>query len=111
MRATDLERTILDWIAHRHREVAPRLLDIEIVSRQHSGAGLYIYLADEGPDWDRPPLDGPGIDSPQLEQGAGCLLWLSDGEPNCLEVYAFGDTFPASLQVFELSAGQGNEHA
>jgi len=34
-----------------------------------------------------------------------------EGEPNCLEVYAFGDTFPAFLQEFELSAWQENEHA
>jgi len=33
MRATGLERGILDGMADRHRELTPRLRDIEIVSR------------------------------------------------------------------------------
>jgi hypothetical protein len=103
MRATNLERAIFDWIAHRNPRLAPRLKDAEVASREHTGAGFYVYLFDEGPDWDRPPVDGPVIESPRLDMGAGSILWLSQGEPHCLEIYAFGNQFPEFLDEFKLS--------
>lgn len=66
-------------------------------------AGLF----DEGPDWGRPPVDGPVIESPQLDMGACSVLWLSMGEPHCLEIYAFGSHLPEVLDEFNLSGSAG----
>lgn len=103
MRVTKLEKAIFDWIADRNSALASRLRDVEVASREHTGVGFYIYLFEEGPDWDRPPVDGPVIESPQLDMGAGSILWLSEGEPHCLEIYAFGNHFPTVLDKFHLS--------
>jgi hypothetical protein len=107
MQATKLETVILDWIADRQPSLATRLKAVEIARREHTGAGRYVYLSDEGPNWDRPPVDGPVIESPQLAMGAGSLLWLSQGEPHCLEIYAFGNHLPEVLDEFTLS-GSGD---
>jgi hypothetical protein len=108
MQATKLETAILDWIADRQLPLAARMNAVEIAGREHTGAGRYVYLSDEGPDWDRPPVDGPMIESPQLAMGAGSLLWLSQGEAHCLEIYAFGNHFPEALDEFTLSGADGS---
>lgn len=108
MQATKLERAIFDWIADRQPPLGARLKAVEIASREHTGVGRYVYLSDEGPDWDRPPVDGPVIESPQLGMGAGSVLWLSQGEPHCLEIYAFGNHFPEVLDEFTLSGCDGS---
>ena len=108
MRPTKLERAIFGWIAERQPLLAGRLKAVEVASREHTGAGRYVYLSDEGPCWDRSPVDGPVIESPRLDMGAGSVLWLSRGEPQCLEIYAFGNQFPEILDEFTLSGSDGS---
>lgn len=106
MQATGLEEAILKWIARRQPSLRARLGSAQVVDRKHTGVGFYVYLSDDKErDRDRPPVDGPVIESAQLEHGGGCILWLSGGEPHCLEIYAFGNEFPEVLERFRLSDG------
>lgn len=108
MRATRLETAIFEWIAVRRPPLASHLRNVEVVSREHTGSGLYVFLDEEGPSWDRPPVDGPVINSPQLDIGGGSVLWLCRGEPHCLEIYAFGNHFPEDLDEFDLAGSDRN---
>ncbi len=104
MQPTDLERSILDWISVGVPSLAVTLARAEIERRDYTGAGFYVYLApDDQAEWDRPPVEGPTIESPSLEIGSGSVLWLANGRPTCLEVYAFGDRFAEDLDDFQLS--------
>ena len=109
MQATRLERAILDWIAGRETSLAGRLASASVARREHTGAGIYVdLLPDPDLSWDRPPVSGPVIDSPRLGFGGGCVLWLSQGEPCCLEIYAFGSDFPEDVDEFTLSSSDGS---
>ncbi|MCK6460157.1 MAG: hypothetical protein L6Q95_09720 [Planctomycetes bacterium] len=104
MQATALEEAILKWIAGRQPSLRARLCSAQVVDREHTGAGFYVYLSpDKERDWDHPPVYGPVIESAQLDSGGGCILWFSGGEPHCLEIYAFGNDFPEVLDRFRLS--------
>jgi hypothetical protein len=37
-----------------------------------------------------------------MQWGGGSLLWLVEGRPACLEIYAYGNHFPKSLKSFTL---------
>lgn len=108
MQPDGLEKAILEWIARHQPSLAHRLATADVVKREHTGAGRYVDLStDACTEWDRPPVDGPHIVSPQLESDGGSLLWLSGGKPHCLEIYAFGDHFPEDLVQFELFDSDG----
>lgn len=108
MKATALEKAVLEWIRAREPSIGG-LEDADIQGRECTGAGFYAYLAPESAaGWDRPPINGPTIEGPGLEFVGGSILWLSRGRPNCLEVYAHGSHFPEHLDDFELSGSDGN---
>jgi hypothetical protein len=109
MRLLKLEEAILAWISERHSSLGPHLAAIDVAKREYTGAGLYTYLSSGASLlWDRSPIDGPIISSAQLPEGGGSILWLSQGRPHCLEIYAFGDQFPENLDDFELSRSDGS---
>ena len=106
MQPTDLEKAILRWIADGSPLLAGPLARATIARRDHTGVGFYAYLSlDETAEWDHPHIGGPTIESPNLDMGGGSVLWLVNGTPSCLEVYAFGDTFPEDIDEFNLSSG------
>ena len=103
------QRSILDWVSANQPSLAGPLAVAKIARREHSGAGFYAYLVqDDAAEWDRPPVAGPTIESKDLEIGGGSVLWLVKGRPTCLEVYAFGDSFPEDLDDFELSGSDSS---
>ncbi|MEZ5980339.1 MAG: hypothetical protein R3F34_19300 [Planctomycetota bacterium] len=102
-RPDDLESAVLAWIAQRHGlALDPSSLRVE--HRESTGAGRSTSFRSDSTTWDRPPLEGPTITSPELEFGAGSLLWLVAGEPACLELFAYGATLPGRLTPFGLSS-------
>ena len=105
LQPTKLERAVLDWIASRDSSLAARLASAQFVARNYTGHGFYAYLFPQAAGtWNGSPVSGPIIESSQLEAGGGSMLWLSGGEPHCLELYAFGDHFPEDLKDFSLRA-------
>jgi hypothetical protein len=108
---TALERDIFEWVA-THCEVpvvAQQLRRAVLIRRDYTGVGFHTYCCapDELPAFplDTPrPLEGPQIESPELEYGAGSLVWHEDGRLSCLEIFAYGDSFPESLAEYGLVA-------
>jgi hypothetical protein len=98
---TQLESAILDAICESELENPAglkMLLDsAELTERDNTGHGFYTRF---DVSRDRPalspksnPLDGPIAHMVDLGEGMlmGFLLWFSDGYPNCLEGYQYGD--------------------
>jgi hypothetical protein len=101
---TMLEAAILESIT-QHNPLL-RSYRLEIVARDWTGVGCYTYFRGGGStqdqSWDRPALSGPQIQSDAMQWGGGSLLWLVEGRPACLEIYAYGNHFPKSLKSFTL---------
>ena len=104
---TPLERDILDWIAERVEEPAlqRQCSAVEPVLREFTGCGFFTSLrvnAEVPRSHHDRTLGGPCIESPELEAGGGCVLFLENGYLDCLEVYAHGDVFPERIGSYKL---------
>lgn len=114
---TDFEAAVLAWIASRSGDqpLQDQLSRVQVVERDYTVVGCYSTLAVPA---DAPastaayskhgPLSGPNFESKAVEHGGGTLLWFEEGRASCLEIYVFGDYFPADhseLGKFELSGG------
>ncbi len=104
---TKLEKDILEWIAAHcdDKALATQCCMATVVSREHTGVGVYVNLElpDSAPACDivRSPMH-PYIESPQLEAGGGCVLFLENGRVSTLELYAYGDSFPDEMEEYSL---------
>lgn len=85
------------------------LLETSEIERVHSGVGRFTNFSMNDDAFrvfrdvaGQRVIDGPYLQSPDLEHGACSLLFL-DGPADCtLEFAAFGDTFPESLINYRL---------
>lgn len=101
---TDFERAVLKSLAARSHDAAVRrqLAFVSIAERDYTVVGCYSRLllpidavASAAPYAAHGPLIGPCFESAVVKQGGGTLLWFKAGRADCLEIYAFGDYFPA----------------
>ena len=114
MEFTKIELAVLDWIATHSTspELQDQLCNAQPIERQFTGKGSYTMLKVLGvhgrlpkftpPDYPNGPVHGPEIRSPEIEIGACSLLWLEDGYVDCLELAAYGDSFPEEVESFSL---------
>lgn len=51
---------------------------------------------------DHRSMPGPSIESPQLEHGADTIIFVRDGVIECMEVFSYADTFPETLDDYQL---------
>lgn len=114
---TDFERALLDWIRERAEgeELRAQLASAEVVGREYTGVGAYLSLAvPEGVDrielggakgdssGPRRTVSGPELESPDLVHGGGSILFLEDGRLSFLELFAYGESFPNSLEAVSI---------
>ena len=112
LRFTRLEKAILSWFVSQGEDsvVVSQLQSARLKSRDHTGAGLFVYLDYPGRVHpvgdvilDCNPIPGPEISGPELPDGAGSVLYVTDGIPDVLEIFTYGKPFPEELVDFELS--------
>ena len=100
------ELAVITFIIKRtHPELAPLLTTVRLVETDYNGHGMYFYTTSKkfaSPLANPQPIDGPRIATPQLELGAGTVLYFQDNEINCLEVYGYGETFPTKVEEWTL---------
>lgn len=112
LRFTRLENAILSWFVDRNEDPAEvsHLRVARLKSRDHTGVGLFVHL--DYPNqvhpvvkavFDSYPLPGPEISGSALPNDAGSVLFVTDGIPDVLEIFTYGDPFPEELVDFELS--------
>ncbi len=111
MEFTKLEGDILNWIIdHIENPILEEQLNHAIpVKRDYTGSGFFVHLFipdnipslpyDEG---DVDPFPGPMIVSEQLEAGGDTVIFVTNGKIDCLELFAYGNTFPEHLENFTL---------
>jgi hypothetical protein len=113
MDLSDYEKRSILAIAGADRESEIMLAQFAAASvtlRDYTGVGLYTHLSI--------PQTCPSLDvtrwkiedmpkghafHPDLEAGAGLILWLKDGYITCLESYAFGGDWPSYECLFKLA--------
>jgi hypothetical protein len=108
MEFTPLEWDVLRWIIDRSDDEAlvGQLLDAKPRSRKYTGHGSFTDLrvpANSPKARLRVYSDGlPKVKSPELEHGAGCVLFCVDGKASTLEFYSFAGTFREVLRSWTL---------
>lgn len=111
MKFSRLEQALLSWICDRCDPIiGEQLRGARPRSRDFTKVGLFVHLdysdragGDTRAPFDCDPIPGPEIVSPQLPNGAGSVLFVSDGVPDVLEVFTYGDEFPDELSEFSLA--------
>jgi hypothetical protein len=112
-RLTDLERSVLLAMAEddSEREALLRQIDTaSVVDRDYTGVGLYTKLA-VGADVPRLRTPNRSIEDypklslihPELEVGAGVILWLDDAKIDTIEFYTFAGDWPMNEAAFKIA--------
>lgn len=109
MQCTAFERSILDWYLARYEDegLAAQIRAAVATQRAWTGAGFFLDLAVPAK---APPagsgigshLEGPFVESPALEYGAGVILVSKYYRLLFLEVFAYGGHFPEELSEYRL---------
>ena len=103
----DLEKGILEWIAIHSdsAELSSQIASATVQRRDFMGTGLFLYLNVPADQPDVPanvrPVC-PHIESEMLMDGAGCNLFMKNGQLHYLEVYSRGGFMPERLQDWRL---------
>lgn len=112
MNLTPLERAILEQSSQKIDDKCflEQVQSVQVESREHTGAGLFVYfyfpLLDEVPPilGASKSFPGPDFKSPVLELGAGSIIWCGpDGFLSCIEIFSFSDCYPTEEFEFEIS--------
>ena len=110
MEMNQLEKDILTWMSSRSSSEAfsAQVELLKVTNREYTGVGCYTDFEIQTEKTVQPilnhskPYHGPYIDSPELEAGAGTHLWIEEGLIKCLEIFAYGDSFPEPLEEYKL---------
>ena len=93
---TSLEIAIMERLAKSNSELNSILTQLVVSKREYSGAGSFTHFQELKepllgyPDLKRQTLDEI-INLPELEFGIGAFLEITNGSPDMLEIYTFGD--------------------
>lgn len=102
MELTALEKAVLSRMASSNLHLDEALSSVTATRREMTGVGSYTHLDKVIDPPGASPIPGPSFESPDVEHGGGSLLWVSEGKPAVLELYAHGSFFRASVRAFEL---------
>jgi hypothetical protein len=102
-----LDQEILRWVAANNGDatLGTHLEAASVRKRDYMKTGFLIYF---DPKPDLPPIDStikavcPHISSPELMDGAGCTLFLRNGQLHYLEIYSRGGFIQEQLEDFQL---------
>ena len=93
-----LKRILKDSL---ERKVSP--MELHVLSREYTGVGSFTNFSRVRPQVEGPQeiLDLKGlIEISGVPNGLGALLILINGEPDCLEIYCFGDKWDGTFVGF-----------
>ena len=87
---------------------------LTIRSRRFTGVGLYTEFSISAElraftpaELPAGPMRGPQVESPEIPNGAGSLLWVKASGFHTLEIFTYTNPFPQTLGVFKLRAHEG----
>lgn len=105
-----LEEDILAWMSSKSSSeaFATQAQVLKVTNREYTGVGCYTDFEIPTERNVQPirghsqPYPGPHIEAAELEAGAGTHLWIQDGFITCLEIFAYGNSFPEDLTEYKL---------
>jgi len=111
MEFNELERSVLDWIA-KHQQDPDLVMQIKsskLSERKWTKVGFYLTL--EVPRDLKPykiteqnfQINGPKIESSDIDLGGGALLWGKDGYINQLELFSNGSFFNEQVKNYKIN--------
>ena len=81
----------------------------DCVSRDYTGVGLSTNIVLDpaaprlnGELWKIEDMPKAYVQHPELDAGAGVILWLKDGYMSCLESYTHGGDWPSDVSLFKI---------
>jgi len=112
LKLTDLEMAVLVEMINKcptDREVfLQQLRNCQVVSRENTGCGFYTTLKVDShvlpsESKERQLVQGAHVSCPELEHGAGFILYIQDGYLHMLEGYTFvDDQWPENVSSFKV---------
>ena len=112
-----LERAVLDSFKehYQNEELSAQIDAAKLVERDWTKVGFDVSMqvphnlevvelkelsgSQSDGKW---PIDGPHIESPQIDIGALCILWGKNGYIDCIEMVAYGENFAEHVEEFKL---------
>lgn len=114
MKLSEFEQSVLDILIEGDPEegiIKQQLVDASVIDRDYTGVGLYtnIMVSVDTPllsKTNRPIEEIPKIhlEHPELEAGAGVLLWFKEGRVSTLECYTYEGEWPDNEYLFTICA-------
>ena len=113
MKLSNFEIAVLDALIEGDSEegiIRQQLAAVSVVERDYTGVGLYTNLnvSEDSPllsKNNRYIEEAPKIhlEHPELDAGAGALLWFKDGKVSTLECYTYEGDWPKNEGLFIVS--------
>ena len=114
MELSEFEKMVLTALINDDPEketIRAQLTKADVVERDYTGVGLYtkIQVSENAPllcKSNRYIEEAPKthLEHPQLEAGAGVILWFEEGKVSTLECYTYDGEWPQDESLFNISA-------
>lgn len=117
LKPTELEEAVMNMLLEGDEPVKKTLLNqwrnSRITKREHSGVGFFTYfnvldtiprVTEQRKNFTSDDLDDIEVIArvPELSNGIGFALFISDGQIDMLEGYTFGEKWPKKVSAFRL---------
>ena len=114
MKLSEFEKIVLKALVERDSEkeiILSQLREATVLERDYTGVGLFtkIQISENSPllsNSNRYLEEAPKahLEHPQLEAGAGVILWFEEGKISTLECYTYDGSWPKNESLFTISA-------
>jgi len=91
--------------------IKQQLANAVVIDRDYTGVGLFtkIGISESSPIFSKSnryieKTPKTHLAHPELETGAGVLLWFEDGKVSALECYTYEEDWPENESLFTISA-------
>jgi len=104
----ELELAVLDWISENtsNRALKSQLKTATLKKRSWTKVGFHVDIAVDRDCAEidvKFPIQGPSIESPDIEHGGLSWLWGNLGYVDSIELVAYGSYFNEGIRQFTLS--------
>jgi len=114
MNLSEFEKNVLKALVDGDPEkeiILAQLREVTVLERDYTGVGLFtkVQVSENAPSLIRSNRyieEAPKIhlEHPELEGGAGAILWFENGKVSTLECYTYEGDWPKNESLFTVSA-------
>lgn len=110
MKLSDFEKKVTQALVKGDPDEAiilQQLAVASVINRDYAGVGVYTNMVVDKAaplvrkrDWHFEKIPGVYLNHPNLDDGAGALLWFESGTISCLECYTYVGEWPKDEELF-----------